>query len=78
MPLDWNAPLQTKEGTEGILMEPGSWQQRTGDTRRRVLIDVGGAWPTVFLYREDGTCRADGSASPMDLINRPDALAKAA
>lgn len=78
MAIDWNAPLQTKDGKFGMLMPAIPFE-----TRRRVAVARNGHRPssdrnqwsqpgkevTVWLYPESGVARCDGQPSDLDLEN---------
>lgn len=77
MPVDWNCPLETRDGRLGLLLPRDGWQVVKGDNRRRVLVcsfvaprnETERESCTVWLYSEEGRCNTGGSDSPLDVHN---------
>jgi hypothetical protein len=87
MPIDWNAPLQTRHD-KPRKAEPLADDGIAGRLgKRRVMVSniTGGQLVkdplepyTVYLYDERGRCNCSGKDSPFDLVNVADTMAKAA
>ena len=59
--------IKFRDGTSARLMRRDGWQEKTGDTRHRVMRVTDSDKPTIVLCDDKGRCNPDRE-SPWDVV----------